>query len=207
MPSGASAPPGPRDSTREMNTAVRQEHRQPPPRQVDPRTLKRWLDAGRAVLIDVREPDEYAREHIPGARLVPLSRFDPAELPREPGRAVVLQCRSGNRSREAAELAAARGGAPGEEVYDLKGGILGWERAGLPVERRPGAPLPIMRQVQIAAGSLVLLGLLLAWLASPWFALLSALVGAGLVFAGVTGTCGMASLLGRLPYNRRAAAP
>ena len=77
------------------------------------------------------------------------------------------------------------------------------KQACLPVETDPKAPFPIMRQVQIVTGSLVLLGLALAVLITPWFALLSALVGAGLGFAGVTGHCGMAELLGRLPYNRR----
>ncbi len=171
---------------------------------VDPRTLKRWLDDGRAVLIDVREPDEHARERIPGARLLPLSRFDPARLPREPGKATVFQCRSGNRSRQAAERTAAAARPGGGAIYNLEGGLLAWKEAGLPVKGTPKAPLPILQQVQIAAGSLVLLGLLLAWLVSPWFALLSAFVGAGLVIAGVTGTCGMARLLARLPYNRRA---
>jgi rhodanese-related sulfurtransferase len=163
-------------------------------RDVDPATLKDWLDHGRAILVDVREADEYAREHVPGARLHALSRFDPARLPRDPEKIMVLMCNSGNRSRQAA------GGllAYHEELAHLAGGIQAWKRTGLPVEANPAAPLPIMRQVQIAAGSLVLLGLLLAVLLSPWFALLSAFVGAGLIVAGVTGFCGMAELLQRL---------
>ncbi len=172
-------------------------------RDVDPATLKDWLDHDRAILVDVREADEYAREHVPGARLHALSRFDPGRLPRDPGKIMVLMCNSGNRSRQAA------GGlvAYHEELAHLAGGIQAWKRAGLRVEANPAAPLPIMRQVQIAAGSLVLLGLLLAALLSPWFALLSAFVGAGLIVAGVTGFCGMAELLQRLPYNRRALTP
>jgi rhodanese-related sulfurtransferase len=140
----------------------------------------------------VREPDEYAREHIAGARLMP--RFDRTALPVANGKTVVLQCSSGNRSRQIAER------TPG--AWHLDGGLQAWKRAGLPVETDRDAPLPIMRQVQIAAGSLVLLGQVLAWLVAPGFGLLSALVGAGLILAGITGTCGMARLLGRLPYNR-----
>jgi rhodanese-related sulfurtransferase len=162
---------------------------------IDPLTLKGWLDRDQAILVDVREPDEYAREHIAGARLMPLSRFDRAALPATGGKTVVLQCNSGNRSRQLAEQM-------GGEWHHLDGGIQAWKRARLPVEADRHAPLPIMRQVQIAAGSLVLLGQILAWAVAPAFGLLSALVGAGLIFAGMTGFCGMARLLGRLPYNR-----
>jgi rhodanese-related sulfurtransferase len=90
------------------------------------------------------------------------------------------------------------------EVYNLAGGISAWKDAGLPVERTAGAPLPIIRQVQIVAGSLVVLGTVLGATVSPWFLLLSGFVGAGLVFAGATGICGMAALLLKLPHNRRA---
>jgi len=163
---------------------------------IDPVTLQRWLDHDQAILVDVREPDEYAHQHIAGARLMPLSRFDPSTLPSAAGKTLVLQCNSGNRSRQIGEQLAG-------EWHHLEGGIQAWKRAGLPVEADRRAPLPIMRQVQIAAGSLVLLGQILAWLVAPGFALLSAFVGAGLIFAGITGYCGMAKLLGRLPYNRR----
>ena len=88
------------------------------------------------------------------------------------------------------------------EVYLLEGGLNAWQRAGLPVEAKPGQPMEMMRQVQIAAGSLVLLGFLLGSLVSPGFYLLCAFVGAGLVFAGLTGFCGMARLLAHMPWNR-----
>jgi hypothetical protein len=113
----------------------------------------------------------------------------------------VLQCNSGNRTRQAAAQILAREPI---DLYHLASGIQAWKRDGLPVDLDRGAPLPIMRQVQIAAGPLVLLRLLLAVALSPWFALLSAFVDAGLLFAGSTGHCGMAKLLKRLPYNRGA---
>jgi rhodanese-related sulfurtransferase len=165
---------------------------------VDPHTLKDWLDRDRAILVDIREADEYAREHVPGARLQPLSSLEPGALPRPSGKTLVLMCNSGNRTRQAAA-------GPLAEVPDLVelgGGLQAWKRAGLPLATDRSAPLPIMRQVQITAGALVLLGLLLALLLSPWFALISAFVGAGLILAGLTGFCGMAELLQRLPYNR-----
>jgi rhodanese-related sulfurtransferase len=112
----------------------------------------------------------------------------------------VFHCNSGNRTRQAAERLVAVGF---EQTYELEGGLVAWKQAGLPVVVDRRAPLPIMRQVQIAAGSLVLLGVILAVLVSPWFMALSAFVGAGLVMAGITGFCGMANLLAHMPWNRR----
>lgn len=152
------------------------------------------------MLIDVREPDEYAREHIEGAQLVPLSRFDPGAIAGERSRIAIFHCNSGNRTTQAASQLLSAGFA---ETYHLEGGLQAWKRAGLPVVADRKAPLPIMRQVQIAAGSLVLLGIALAVLVSPWFMALSAFVGAGLVMAGVTGFCGMANLLAYMPWNRK----
>lgn len=151
------------------------------------------------MLIDVREPDEYAREHIPGARLVPLSGFDAAAFDDEHGKVGVFHCNSGNRTGQAAAQLLGSGFA---EVYHLSGGIQGWKKAGLRINANQRAPLPIQRQVQITAGSMVVLGVVLGLLVSPWFYALSAFVGAGLTFAGVTGTCALASLLGLMPWNR-----
>ncbi|MDJ0942312.1 MAG: rhodanese-like domain-containing protein [Kiloniellales bacterium] len=170
-------------------------------REVDARTAKGWLDQGRAVLIDIRESDEYAREHILGSQLVPLSGFDAADFPRDHDKIAVFHCASGDRTGTAAPQILGRGF---KEVYQLKDGLSGWKRAGLPTHLDRKAPISIMRQVQIVAGSFVLLGVLLGWLVSPWFYGLSAFVGAGLAFAGISGTCAMANLLRLLPYNRRA---
>jgi rhodanese-related sulfurtransferase len=170
---------------------------------IDPVTLKRRLDAGSAVLIDIREADEYARERIPGSRLAPLSAFDRHDLGRERGKAVVFACRSGNRTTQNAARLLAGGFA---EAYQLAGGIEAWKKAGLPVQRDRSAPIELMRQVQIAAGLLVLLGVALGFLVSPWFFGLSAFVGAGLTLAGFTGFCGMARLLQAMPWNRRSLA-
>lgn len=166
---------------------------------IKPQDLKRRLDDGSAILIDIREPNEFAREHIIGARLAPLSALDSHDFDRDHGKAAVFQCRSGNRTAANAARLLAKGF---KEAYALEGGLEAWKAAGLPVHFDRKAPIEIMRQVQIAAGSLVVIGAALASLVSPWWILLSGFVGAGLVFAGVTGFCGMARILSRMPWNR-----
>ena len=167
-----------------------------------PADVSRRLASKSAVLVDVREADEYARAHIDGAVSAPLSRWEAAPFSASPGRDVIFTCRSGARTQGACERLAR--GIEGD-AYVLDGGIDAWQRAGLPVEIDRTAPLEIMRQVQIAAGSLVLLGILLGMSIAPAFYGIAAFVGAGLVFAGVTGFCGMARLLAVMPWNRRAA--
>ncbi|MEB3307115.1 MAG: rhodanese-like domain-containing protein [Cyanobacteriota bacterium] len=155
------------------------------------------LGSQRVAVIDVREPMEFASGHITGSLNVPLARLHQADLPSGP---LVLVCQSGKRSARGIQTLLERGFA--HPVSDLQGGLPSWQQAGLPVHALRNAPLPLMRQVQIAAGSLVLLGLILSsTVAQPWI-LLSWFVGAGLVFAGVSGFCGMARLLALMPWNR-----
>ncbi len=167
---------------------------------IDPATLKQHLEAGKAILIDIREPSEYAREHILGARLAPLSVFDRHDFDGEQDKIAVFHCKSGNRTAMNAATLAGKGF---KQAFILQGGLDAWKAAGLPVHFNSAAPIDLMRQVQIAAGGLALLGALLAWLVSPWFILLSGFVGAGLMTAGLTGFCGMARLLALMPWNRR----
>jgi rhodanese-related sulfurtransferase len=156
-----------------------------------------------AVLIDIREADEHARERIPGARHHALSQIE-ADNPARPGDDVlVFHCRSGARTQaNAPRLAAA---APGCQAYVLEGGLDAWKKAGLPTAVDRKQPIEINRQVQIIAGSIVLIGVVLGALVSPWFYILSGFVGAGLTFAGLSGFCGMARLLAQMPWNRRTA--
>ncbi|WP_394760733.1 rhodanese family protein [Phenylobacterium sp.] len=161
------------------------------------------LKAGRAVLVDIREPDEFARRHVKGARSRPLIGLEAMPLAVEHGREVIFTCRSGMRTAaNARRLADLVNG----QAYVLEGGIDGWATAGLPLAQDRKAPLEIMRQVQIAAGLLVLTGVALGLVIHPAFFGLSAFVGAGLTFAGATGYCGMARLLQAMPWNRRAGA-
>jgi rhodanese-related sulfurtransferase len=169
----------------------------PAQRRISAHQLADQLAEQRVKVIDVREPMEFASGHIAGSLNVPLSRITQADLPKGP---LVLVCHSGNRSAQAlAQLM--QQGHP-HPLVDLEGGIPAWQQAGLPMRQLKNAPLPLMRQVQIAAGSLVLLGLILGtWVAPAWI-LLSWFVGAGLVFAGISGFCGMARLLAAMPWNR-----
>jgi rhodanese-related sulfurtransferase len=162
----------------------------------------RALVAQGAVLIDVREADEHARERIPGARSAPLS----AGARRAPNNSVlVYHCKSGNRtSANAAALDQAAQEASCE-AYVLEGGLEAWKSAGLPIAHNKKAPLEIMRQVQITAGGLVLAGFLLGIGVHPGFHAISGFVGAGLLSAGASGWCGMAKLLTMMPWNRAAA--
>lgn len=171
---------------------------------VTPEEAARMLHEG-ATLVDVREPDEHARARIPGARNLPLSRLEEAEFAVHEGKPVLFHCRSGARTEGHAGRLAARAGTC--EAFIVAGGLEAWRRAGLPVAEDRRQPLELMRQVQIAAGSLVLLGVVLGALVSPLLYGIAAFVGAGLVFAGVSGTCGMAALLRRMPWNRSVDAP
>lgn len=167
---------------------------------LDPEAVQARLAAG-AVLVDIREADEHAREHISGCCCVPLSRLQAgnAKLPDGP---LVFACASGMRTRTNAALLQQAAGS--RDAVLLEGGLQAWKRAGLPVNADARAPLPLMRQVQLVAGSLVVIGAVLGATVSPWWHALSAFVGAGLVVAGATGFCGMARLLLLAPWNRNA---
>lgn len=164
-----------------------------------PEDVDRRLHRRQAVLVDIREPDEFARRHVRGALSRPLSSFEQAHLKLEPGKNVIFTCRTGMRTGANCQRLAAVVDGP---AYVLDGGVDAWAAAGLPVEEDRKAPLEVMRQVQIGAGSLVLAGVALGFAVHPALFGLSALVGAGLVFAGATGFCGMARLLALAPWNR-----
>lgn len=165
------------------------------PTPVTPQEARRLMEGG-ALLVDIRGPDEFARENIPGARNVPVAAIERIERTDAP---VVYHCRSGARTEANAARLAQAAGAP---CYMIEGGLDAWQRAGFEVARDRSQPLELMRQVQIAAGSLALLGVVLGFLVSPGFFFLSAFVGAGLMVAGITGWCGMATLLRHMPWNR-----
>lgn len=172
--------------------------------ETSPREVERWLSTGQAVLIDVREPDEHARESIAGAYSIPLSRFDPALAASLAGPAarVVFHCKGGKRSADACRIAIANVG-PAVATLSMRGGIEAWKAEGLPVAaRKGGAAISVLRQTQLAIGTCVLAGTALGWLVHPGFLGIPAFFGAGLVFAGSTGFCGLAEVLARMPWNR-----
>ncbi|AMV38752.1 rhodanese-like domain-containing protein [Planctomyces sp. SH-PL62] len=170
---------------------------------ITPGELEELRRQGRAVdLIDVRTPVEFREVHAEAARSVPLDGLDPgavmgARNGSKKGPLYVI-CRSGSRARRACEAFHAAGYP---DVVNVEGGTLAWEQAGLPVVRGAKA-MSLERQVRIAAGSLVVLGTALGAFVHPAFLGLSGFVGAGLVFAGITDTCGMGMMLARMPWNR-----
>ena len=166
---------------------------------VSPADVQARIKSGRARLVDIREPDEFAREHIPGVAHAPLSGFEDAHLGIRADQDVIFMCRSGMRTQSNCDRLAARVDGP---AFVLQGGLQGWKDAGLPTSVDKKAPLELMRQVQIIAGSLVVMGALMGWLVHPAWIALSAFVGAGLLMAGATGFCGMARDHMLAPWNR-----
>ncbi|WP_394853464.1 rhodanese family protein [Exercitatus varius] len=168
-------------------------------KKITPQQLREKLARG-ALLIDIRHVDEHRREYIEHSLNRPLD--DLQQKIETDATCVVFHCQSGLRTQANIERLA-KTAEHVAEVYILDGGLAAWKKAGFATVADKGQPLPLMRQVQIAAGGLVLLGVLLGYGVSPWGFLLSGLVGAGLVFAGISGFCGMAVLLSKCPWNKR----
>jgi rhodanese-related sulfurtransferase len=170
---------------------------------IQPGELRRRLAAGRsAQLLDVRTPGEYAAAHVPGAQLMPLDELDAAAFCRErggDGTPVYVLCQSGGRARRAIERLE-RAGARGCVL--VEGGTQAWIDAGLPVDRGGSRALPLMRQVQIIVGFFSAVGATLALTVNPLFACIPLLFGCGLLFAGLTGFCGLALILAKMPWNK-----
>lgn len=170
---------------------------------ITPAELHELIRQGKRVeLVDVRTPVEFRELSVEGAVNVPLDRLDPSEVMKSrkasPDEPLFVICRSGSRGRQAAQKFHQAGHT---NVINVEGGTLACEAAGLPVVRGKKA-MSLERQVRIVAGSLVLLGAALGWFVHPAFIAISAFIGAGLVFAGITDTCGMGMLLARMPWNQ-----
>lgn len=166
------------------------------------RRLAELADQGDLDLIDVRTPAEFRQTHARPARNAPLDALDPDNVMQarngSADQPLYVICQSGNRSTKACERFVAAGHT---NIVNVEGGTSAWDRAGLPVVRGKKT-ISLERQVRIAAGFLVLLGSVLGFFVHPYFIGLSAFVGAGLIFAGVTDTCGMAMALAKMPWNQ-----
>jgi rhodanese-related sulfurtransferase len=176
---------------------------------ITPQELAELCKNGKKIdLIDVRTPVEYREVHVEIARNIPLDQLDAAALMQarngSANEPLYVICRSGSRGQQACEKFLKAGFS---NVVNIEGGTMACVEAGLPVVRGKKA-ISLERQVRIAAGSLVLLGAALSFV-HPAFIGLSAFVGAGLVFAGITDTCGMGMMLARMPWNqvKEAASP
>ena len=168
---------------------------------ISPKQLQEIVKSGQSVeLIDVRTPVEFREVHVNFAQNVPLDQLDATKI--AAGRSGATQplyviCRSGKRGQQACEKLQTAGYT---NVVNVEGGTQAWDDAGLPVVRGKKA-ISLERQVRIAAGLLVLIGALGTY-AHPYWIGLSAFVGAGLVFAGITDTCGLGMILAKMPWNQ-----
>lgn len=166
---------------------------------IKPETLNQWLINDEVYLIDVREPQEYKAESIKQSHLIPLSQFSGEKVPTK-AKKIAIHCRSGMRSRTACERLLMHN--PEIDVYNLEGGILAWNNAGLPVAgSNSGASsvtkcsMSIERQTQLVVGILVLFGTIFG------LRIITAFVGIGLIMAAFSGWCGLSKFLNKMPWN------
>lgn len=167
---------------------------------VSPRDAKKLIDQG-AILIDIRDHTEYMREHIPYARSLPLTDISAGKLIEGVDRqTVIFHCQTGIRTVQNSNVLTKA--ANTTSTLFMAGGINAWKSDGLLTIEDRKQPLPIMRQVQIVAGTLILTSVVLGYTIDSRLFILSGLVGAGLLFAGISGLCGMASFLLKMPWNK-----
>lgn len=170
---------------------------------ISPHAFRALLRSGskdpEADYINVCTTAEYREKHIDGVRSVPLDELTHHKDEFAGKKRIYVHCRSGKRAEKAIGLLQEMG--IDAELFNVQGGLLAWEEAGFPT-RASGTTLPLMRQVMLAAGSLILLGIVLHFVLHPSWIFLSGFVGAGLFVAGATGWCGMALLLSKMPWNK-----
>lgn len=167
---------------------------------IDATTLKQWLDNKEAIIVDVREPAEHAAQKIQGATLLPMGKCCKSALPTSENKKIVIHCKSGRRGESTCQKLLSED--PSLEIYHLAGGIGAWEAQGYATESSGKFFLPLDRQVQLIVGLSILTGSLLGYFVNPAFFLLSGFFGAGLSFAGLTGFCGLAIVLAKMPWNQ-----
>lgn len=162
--------------------------------------MNELLDGGgECQVIDVREFSEFNSERLAEAQLMPLSNFEKHADEIDHTKPVYLMCRSGNRAKNAAEKLASKGFT---DIHVIEGGMVAWAGANLPIVKGESKVWSLERQVRFAAGLFVMTGVVLSVFVSPYLLLISAFVGAGLVFSALTDTCGMGMVLARMPWNK-----
>jgi rhodanese-related sulfurtransferase len=158
------------------------------------------------VIIDVREKDEFSFEHINNSINIPLSDFThvaPGVLNLLRDRKIIFMCRSGARAQQAQGIANGFGFEDAHEFEVFKGGILEWKKRGEATVSMASnkAPLPLSRQVQIVIGLLTITFALLGVFVNPAYGYAAAAMGAGVLLAGATGFCALATFMSKLPWN------
>lgn len=171
-----------------------------PIKNIDSKILRKWLNNNEAIIVDVREPAEHQANKIDGSSLVTLANICKKSLPQYQNKKLVLHCHSGKRSQSACQKLLAED--DDLEIYNLEGGISAWIAAGNATQKSGSFFLPLDRQVQLTIGLCVLSCSLLGYFAHPAFCFLAAFFGAGLTFAGLSGYCGLAILMAKMPWNR-----
>ncbi len=169
---------------------------------ISPNELNKRVQGGEPIeLIDVRTPVEFREVHATLARNMPLDQLEVAEVCRTRNASagpLYVICRSGARAAKAIEKLSAAGV---QNLVNVEGGTQAWDSLGLPVVRGKKA-MALERQVRIAAGALVFTGAVLGFFVHPYWIGLSAFIGAGLVFAGITDTCAMGMIIAKMPWNQ-----
>ena len=164
---------------------------------------KELIKGDNTIIVDVRTPSEYRSVHIENSKLIPLEKFESVNFKNEfrdsfSHKQVYINCATGIRSKKVCQELLNLGLT---DIFLIEGGINAWEKAGLPLKRGKKS-ISIQRQIQIVVGSAVLLGIGLGLTISPYFYLISAFFGGGLLFAGLSNTCMLAILLAKMPWNR-----
>jgi rhodanese-related sulfurtransferase len=165
-------------------------------------TLHDWLKTQQVMLIDVREPGEFAARHIAGAVSMPLGTIGPQNLPQATGKKLVIYCEKGGRGNTACQKLSDEG--TDHTLYNLEGGIQSWSAAGLPVVTSQRILLPLDQQVQLTIGLMLIASTIAGYVMTPNWFILAGCIGAGLTVAGLTGFCGLARLMAKMPWNQKA---
>lgn len=171
-----------------------------PIKKIDASTLKKWMDTGEAVVLDVREPAEHRSQKIQGSHNISHAMVTKDKLPFEEGKKLVLHCHSGRRSTVACENLLKSN--PELELYELEGGITSWVANSYNTESTGKSIIPVDRQVQVTIGFLIILFSLLTFFVNKSFVFFVLAFGCGLLFAGLSGTCMLALLLAKMPWNQ-----
>ena len=167
---------------------------------IDPKDASARFETNQGIAIDVRSAAEFAAGHLPGALHMPAEHIDTDMLRRLAPLTPIFYCQSGMRTKELSE----RLGLPeSTNVLCIEGGLTAWHGKGLPTigTKTPNMP-SLPRQVQMTVGMLLVIATALALTVSPYFVIAAGLIGVGLFFAGLTGTCTMAAILMHMPWNK-----
>ncbi|WP_419902999.1 rhodanese-like domain-containing protein [Kiloniella sp.] len=169
-------------------------------KKISPLDLVERLKNEDIFLVDIRNAQEYADECLKSSINIPIEELKDNDFENIRNKVVVFYCRGGHRTAQATELLRKQ---PFKEIVILEGGLMAWKAQRLATKKSTRAPMDIMRQVQIIAGSLVMLGVVLGVTVSPNYLFISGFVGGGLFLAGISGFCGMARFLRFMPWNKR----